>query len=102
MLEDVAARVFEALGLRGVSTVALVLLVSVVLYAHKAASAGRRVVHVGSTAQHDAKVVAGVLALLLVAGVLSADLERGQELLRLGREHLRRARLLQRLVELVS
>jgi len=102
MFEEVASRVVRAIGIEGVSTVALVLLVSVALYAHKAASAGQRVASAGSTVQHDLKVVALVLAALLVLGVATLDVERGRELLRVGIEHVRRAGLVERVVGWVS
>jgi len=43
MIQDLARQAISTLGIEGVSTVALVLLVSIALYAHKAASAGRRI-----------------------------------------------------------
>ncbi|MFB6091621.1 MAG: hypothetical protein ABEK02_01275 [Haloquadratum sp.] len=97
MIRDLARQAITALGIEGVSTVALVLLISIALYAHKASTAGRRVVGVGSTIQHDAKVVALVLTVLLVLGVATLDVQRGQQLLHAGIEHIRRARLLERL-----
>ena len=98
MIEGVARQAITALGIEGVSTVALVLLVSVALYAHKAASAGQKVVYVGSTVQHDLKVVAVVLTVLLVLGVATLDVQRGQELLRAGLEEVRRAGLVDRVL----
>lgn len=98
MLREFLRPVISALGIEGVSTVALVLLVSVALYAHKAASAGQRVAHAGSTLQHDLKVVALVLTGLLVLGVATLDVERGRELLRVGFEQVRRAGLVDRVV----
>lgn len=89
MLSDLVREVVQAIGIEGVSAGVLALLVAVALYAHKAASTGQRVVHAGSTVQHDLKVVAVVLALLLVAGVLEGvDVARTRELLGLAGRRL--------------
>ncbi|SDY40170.1 hypothetical protein [Halobellus clavatus] len=101
MFADLARQAVTALGIKGVSTVALVLLVSIALYAHKAASAGQKVVYVGSTLQHDLKMVAIVLTVLLVLGVATLDVQRGQELLQAGLEELRRSGIVDRLVGMV-
>ena len=79
--QQLARQAIQAVGIEGVSTVALLVAVSVALYAHKASSAGQKVVYMGSTAQHDLKVVALVIAGLLVLGVLSADVQRSRELI---------------------
>ena len=81
IVQQLAREAITTLGLEGVSTVALLVAVSVALYAHKASSAGRKVVYMGSTAQHDLKVAALVIAGLLVLGVLSADVQRSRELI---------------------
>ncbi len=78
----------QTIGLEGVSTVALVSLLSVGLYVHKIASVGGMAVTVGSTAAHDLKVVVLVLTLLLVAGVISADPARLQELIQMAGRRL--------------
>lgn len=96
MLEDIAARLFAAIGIKGVSTVVLVLLVSMALYVHKAATVGSTVVTLGSTVQHDLKVIALVLLLLLLGGVIHADPGRAQELIMLGQQQLAELRLLER------
>ena len=83
MLKAFVAELLAQFGIKGVSTVALVLLVSVALYAHKASKVGRTAVTLGSTAAHDAKVVAVVLAALLVLGIFTADVERSREILRI-------------------
>lgn len=101
VLEGLAQQAVSALGIKGVSTVALVLLVSIALYAHKASTAGRRVAGAGSTMAHDAKVVAIVLTALLVLGVATLDIDRGRELIQVGIENLRRSGLVDRLVEMV-
>lgn len=101
MIQDLARQAITALGIKGVSTVALVLLVSIALYAHKASAAGRRVVYVGSTVTHDLKVVAIVLTALLVLGVATLDVQRGQELLHTGIQHLRRSGIVERVVRWV-
>ena len=101
MIEDLAREAITALGIEGVSTIALVLLVSVALYAHKAASAGQKVAHAGSTVQHDLKVVALVLTALLILGVATLDVQRGQELLHAGLEQLRQSGVVDRLVGMV-
>ena len=82
MIEVFLRQLLQRIGVEGVSTAALILLVALALYAHKASKAGRLVAGAGSTVAHDAKVVAAVLVGLLVLGVLSADVERGQEVLR--------------------
>ncbi|WP_256288786.1 hypothetical protein [Halobellus inordinatus] len=102
MIEGIAGRAITALGLKGVSTVALVLLVSVLLYTHKAATAGQRVVHAGSTIQHDLKVIALVLTVLLVLGVATIDIERGRELIQVGLDHVRRTDLVAQLGRWIS
>ena len=90
------APLVRLIGLEGVGAGAL-LLVALALYAHKAASVGGVVVSGASTVRHDLQIVAVVLAVLLVLGVLSADPQRTQELLRLGQEWLARQRLLEQL-----
>lgn len=87
MLTELVRQAVHAVGIQGVSAGVLALLVAVALYSHKAASTGHRVVHAGSTATHDVKVVALVLAVLLVLGVLEGvDVHRTQQLVqRLGR-----------------
>jgi hypothetical protein len=81
MLTELARQAIQHVGLQGVSAGVMALLVAVALYTHKAASTGQRVVHVGSTATHDLKVVAIVLAVLLALGVLEGvDTQRVQEL----------------------
>lgn len=74
--------VLGRLGVEGVSTAALILLVALALYAHKASKAGRLVAGAGSTVAHDAMVVAVVLAVLLLSGVFIADVERGRDVIR--------------------
>ncbi|WP_311170653.1 hypothetical protein [Halobellus ordinarius] len=91
MFRNFARQAITALGIKGVSTVALVLLISIALYAHKASAAGRKVVYAGSTVTHDLKVVAIVLTVLLVLGVATLDIQRGQELLQSGIEQIRRS-----------
>ena len=97
MIRELLQPVISALGIRGVSTVALVLLVSVALYAHKAASAGQKVAHAGSTVQHDLKVVALVLTALLILGVATLDIHRGRELIHVGIDHVRQMDILARI-----
>lgn len=88
MIRGLLEQAVQTLGLEGVSTAVLLVLVSLVLYTHKASKAGGVVVSTGSTVAHDLKVVALVLAALLVAGVITADVQRGQELLRLAGQHV--------------
>lgn len=90
MIETFVRQLLQRFGFEGVSTAALILLVALALYAHKASKAGRFVAGAGSSVAHDAKVVAAVLAGLLVLGVLSADVERAQEVGRLLSERLAR------------
>lgn len=82
MIEEAARMVLGRLGVEGVSTAALILLVALALYAHKASKAGRLVAGAGSTVAHDAMVVAVVLAVLLLSGVFIADVERGRDVIR--------------------
>lgn len=79
MLAELVRQAVEMVGLQGVSAGVLALLFAVALYSHKAATAGQQVAHAGSTATHDLKVVALVLAGLLVLGVISMDVQRAQE-----------------------
>ena len=72
------------LGVEGVSTVALVFLVSVALWAHKGARYGGKAATVGATAVTQAKLTALLLAALLVLGVIHIDPARGQQLLESG------------------
>jgi hypothetical protein len=71
----------ERLGLEGVSALVLVVLLSFALYTHKAARVGGKAATVGSTAAHDLKVVALVLLVLLILGVIQADVARTQQIL---------------------
>lgn len=89
MLEAFVSDLLARFGVRGVSTVALLVLVSLALYAHKASKVGQKAVTLGSTASHDAKVVAVVLAALLVLGIFTADVERSREVLRMVGQHIR-------------
>ena len=82
MLTELVRQTVQTLGIKGASAGVLALLVAVALYSHKAASAGHRLSSAGSTATHDLKVVALVLAGLLVVGVISMDLQRAQEVVR--------------------
>ena len=83
MLTELVRQGIQHVGLQGVSAGVLALLIAVALYAHKAANTGHRVVRAGSTATHDLKVVAVVLAALLALGVLEGvDTQRVQELAR--------------------
>ena len=77
---EIARTALSRLGIRGVSALTLVVLVSLGLYAHKAAKYGGKVAYAGGRAAHEAKVIAGVLVVLLVAGVISADVERARTL----------------------
>lgn len=88
MIQDLLATGLRTIGIEGVSTVALVLLVSLALYAHKASTAGRKVVYVGSTVTRDLKLVALVLVALLLIGLVNADMERGRELYHMARQWL--------------
>ena len=102
MIEAFVTELLARFGVRGVSTVALLLLVSLALYAHKASKVGAKAVTVGSTASHDAKVVAVVLAGLLVLGVLSADVDRAREVARMVGQHIRPEQWLETLARWVS
>ncbi|WP_132060240.1 hypothetical protein [Halorussus amylolyticus] len=83
MLAEIVRQAVQMFGLQGVSAGVLALLFAVALYSHKAASTGQRVVHVGSTVTHDVKIVALVLAALLVLGVIEGvNIQRTEELVR--------------------
>jgi len=69
------------LGVEGVSTVALVTLVTFALWAHKGARYGGKAATVGSTAVVHAKLTALLLAGLMVLGVIHVDPARAQQLL---------------------
>ena len=102
MIRGLLDQAVQVLGLEGGSTAVLVLLVSLALYAHKASKVGRVAVTAGSTASHDLKVVALVLAVLLVLGVISADVQRGQELFRLAGQHVRPEQWLEQIQRWIS
>jgi len=86
MIESIVCQVLVELGVRGVSTVAVVVLVSMALYAHKASKVGGMAVGVGGTVTHDLKVLAVTLAALLLLGVASVDIERATDLARQARQ----------------
>ncbi|WP_134671731.1 hypothetical protein [Halorussus marinus] len=79
MLAELVGRAVQMVGIEGASAGVLALLFAVALYSHKAATTGQQVAHAGSTVTHDMKVVALVLAGLLVLGVISMDVQRAQE-----------------------
>ena len=89
ILRDLLEHGVRAIGIQGVSTVVLVGLLSVALYVHKLSTVGGLVVTTGGTVAHDLKVIALVLALLLVAGVISADVGRAQEIAQLAWDQVR-------------
>lgn len=76
MIESFVQRALAQFGIEGVSAVALLALVSVALYAHKASRVGGAAVGLGGMVVHDAKAVAIALAVLLLLGVVSMDVER--------------------------
>jgi len=82
MIERIVRQVLAEVGVQGVSTVAVVLLVSMALYAHKVSKVGGMAVGVGGTVTHDLKVLAVALAGLLLLGVASLDMGRASELVR--------------------
>lgn len=81
MLTELVRQAIQHAGITGVSTGVLTLLVVVALYSHSVASTGHRAAHLGSTMAHDVKIIAIVLAVLLVLGVIEGvDVQRGREL----------------------
>ena len=81
LIASIVRSVLRQLGFKGVSVMALVVLLLVAMYVHRLASVGGTVVKTSSTAAHDVKIIAVVLALLLVAGVFKAQPARAQSLL---------------------
>ncbi|MBO4248418.1 hypothetical protein IL252_11390 [Halomicrobium sp. IBSBa] len=101
ILRDLLEHGVRAIGIQGVSTVVLVGLLSVALYVHKLSAVSGLVVNTGGTVAHDMKVIALVLALLLVAGVISADVGRAQEIVHLAWDQIQSNSLLEEVQRVV-
>jgi hypothetical protein len=84
MIEDLLLplleRALDVVGIEGVSAMVLFALLLVATWAHRAAKWGSRVAGASSTATHDLKVTAVILAALLLLGVASIDVERSMQL----------------------
>ncbi|EMA24643.1 hypothetical protein [Haloarcula argentinensis] len=101
VLRELLEPLLRALGVQGVSVVALAVLLSVALYAHKISTVGGLAVSAGSTVRHDLQVVALVLAVMLLLGVASLDLARIQELIYLAQQRVEWADLLDSILQKV-
>ncbi|EMA14502.1 hypothetical protein [Haloarcula marismortui] len=102
ILRELLEPLLRALGVQGVSVVALAVLLSVALYAHKISTVGGLAVSAGSTVRHDLQVVALVLAVLLFLGVASLDMARIQELIYLAQQRVEWGALLERLISFAN
>jgi apolipoprotein N-acyltransferase len=84
MIEDLLLPILDGLldtiGVEGVSAMVLFALLLVATWAHRAAKWGGRVAGASSTATHDLKVTAVILAALLLLGIASIDVERSMQL----------------------
>jgi hypothetical protein len=94
ILRELLEPLLRALGVQGVSVVALAVLLSVALYAHKLSAVGGFAVSAGSTVRHDLQVVALVIAVMLFLGVASLDMARIQELIYLAQQRVDWSRIL--------
>lgn len=102
ILRELLEPLLRALGVQGVSVVALAVLLSVALYAHKISTVGGLALSAGSTVRHDLQVVALVLAVMLFLGVASLDMARIQELIYLAQQRVEWGALLERLISSVT
>ncbi len=97
ILRELLEPLLRALGVQGVSVVALAVLLSVALYAHKLSTVGGIALSAGSTVRHDLQIVALVLVGMLLLGVVSLDMARIQELIALAQQRVEWSYLLDQL-----
>lgn len=83
-LVPIVRTLLERLGVEGVSAVTVLVLLGVWIYSRRAARYGSKAVVKAGRAGGHARAVALVLLVLLLAGVISADLERARELVQGG------------------
>ncbi|WP_157573452.1 hypothetical protein [Haloplanus natans] len=74
----------ERLGVEGVSAVSVLVLLGVWIYGRRASRYGSVAVGKAGRAGSYARAVAVVMLVLLLAGVISADIERARQLIQSG------------------
>jgi len=83
-LVPIIRMLLERLGVEGVSAVTVLVLLGVWIYSRRAARIGSAAVGTAGRAGGTARAVALVLLVLLLAGLISVDLERGRQLVKGG------------------
>jgi hypothetical protein len=83
-LVPIVRMLLERLGVEGVSAVTVLVLLGVWIYSRRAARVGSAAVGTAGRAGGHARAVALVLLVLLLAGLISVDLERAHQLIQSG------------------
>ena len=81
---ETARTLLDRLGVEGVSAVTVLVLLGIYLYARRASRWGRAAVYRAGNAGEHVQVATLLLLVLLLLGVLSADLDRARELIQTG------------------